>query len=402
MKYIFTVFLILTLSNLSGQKTSICSYYGDNAKHHNSEICGVLSFSSNAEAEKIVDDILSQVGLKRNFIVMECPNIENAMAINIPSDIGMLRYIAYDNEFLESINNSTSTDWASISILAHEVAHHLNGHTLDGVGSNHRTELEADEWSGWVLAKLGATLEQAQSAMNLLALNGDDSYSSHPSKHKRLKAIKKGFVNGGGKIKQKSNATNDNSNENPTTIYSNNPPAKGIPKHKPIGNPSNDSTKEKPITYDTDGDGIEDVIDRCPNEYGTLQMKGCPEKIIGISSVDSEKVSKAMGAIAFKSGTYELQTESFTSLNTIATIMKKYSDFRLVIEGHTDNMGNTRENQLLSEERAKECFFYLIKRGVSPNRMSHTGYGESKPIADNNTAIGRIKNRRVVFNLLPL
>ena len=184
--------LMTTLSlNAQSSKTSICGYYGDNAKYTRNDICDYLSFASNSEAEETVDNILRQVGLKRNFIVMECPNIENALAVNLPSDIGLLRYIIYDNKFLESVNSTTNTDWAAISILAHEIGHHLNGHSLDGTGSRPSKELEADEFSGFVLYKLGATLANAQAAMR--KLQSDRGSSTHPAKAKRLSAIEKGW-----------------------------------------------------------------------------------------------------------------------------------------------------------------------------------------------------------------
>jgi len=100
-------------------------------------------------------------------------------------------------------NNSNS--WSNLAILAHEIGHHVNGHSLDlllyGLGKKNdqtlekkrKQELEADEYSGFVMHKLGATLEQAQSAVKLISSNSDDTYSTHPNKSKRLSAIEKGF-----------------------------------------------------------------------------------------------------------------------------------------------------------------------------------------------------------------
>jgi Fibrobacter succinogenes major domain (Fib_succ_major) len=194
-KILFISVLTLVLNNLIAQKSKLtfCSYYGNNARYTTSQICGSLQFTSNADAERVVDKILNQVGLKRNFIVMSCPYIENALALNMPSDLGLLRYIVYDNAFLERVNNSTNTDWAAISILAHEVGHHLNGHTLDGTGSRPNTELEADEFSGFAMYKLGASLSEAQAAMS--ELQNESGSSTHPPKVERLLAIKKGWNN---------------------------------------------------------------------------------------------------------------------------------------------------------------------------------------------------------------
>jgi len=92
---------------------------------------------------------------------------------------------------MDRINSATGNKWAAISILAHEIGHHLNGHTLDKVGSRPQTELEADEFSGFVLRKMGATLEEAQSAMALIAsMKGSHT---HPAKNDRLAYIATGW-----------------------------------------------------------------------------------------------------------------------------------------------------------------------------------------------------------------
>lgn len=192
MKSMLPIALLLALAiPLFAQKPSICAYYGENARYNNGDICNYMKFESNDEAEKVVDGILQQVGLKRNFIVMECPNVENALAVNLPSDIGTLRYIIYDNKFLEKVERRASSGWTATSILAHEIAHHLNGHTLDFGGSRPEKELEADEFSGFVLYKLGATLSEAQAAIN--SLQSDQGSSTHPPKSRRLSAIAKGW-----------------------------------------------------------------------------------------------------------------------------------------------------------------------------------------------------------------
>ena len=150
-------------------------------------------FISNAEADNALGKILSVVGASKRFIVAPCENINNALAM---VDDGM-RYILYDPEFINSISE-TSNYWANMSILAHEVGHHINGHTLGASMSayeNRIQELEADEFSGFVMQKIGATLEQAIDAIASLATSGDDSYSSHPNKERRTKAITKGFNN---------------------------------------------------------------------------------------------------------------------------------------------------------------------------------------------------------------
>ncbi len=114
-----------------------------------------------------------------------------------------IRYVFYNREFMSQINSYTNY-WSNMSILAHEVGHHINGHTTDALlilndvvdveslSESRKMELEADEFAGFVLAKLGATLTQASEAIALMASDEDDTYSTHPSKSKRIAAITKG------------------------------------------------------------------------------------------------------------------------------------------------------------------------------------------------------------------
>ena len=146
----------------------------------------MLEFSSNSEANQVMNDIMKNIGLRPNYTI-QAADVPNAAAVVI----GQKRYILYNPKFIKSVNKSTNSDWSSISILAHELGHHLNGHTLSNKGSRPRMELEADEFSGFVLRKMGASLEEAQTAMNLLA--SPYGSVSHPSRGARLDAIKRGW-----------------------------------------------------------------------------------------------------------------------------------------------------------------------------------------------------------------
>jgi len=148
---------------------------------------------------------------------------------------------------------------------------------------------------------------------------------------------------------------------------------------------------------DTDNDGIDDSRDRCPESAGPVSNNGCPE----ISQADRDVLDLAMRAVQFDTGKNTLKSESFTILTQIAGIMNRYPSYNLSISGHTDNVGGAATNQSLSERRAKSCYDYLITQGVSSSRMNYAGFGESRPIADNNTLRGKTLNRRVEFNLIP-
>ncbi|HRP83395.1 MAG TPA: OmpA family protein, partial [Saprospiraceae bacterium] len=146
---------------------------------------------------------------------------------------------------------------------------------------------------------------------------------------------------------------------------------------------------------DTDGDGVEDRYDRCPDIPGSKANKGCPE----IKKEDRQKLEFAMQAVQFELGKTTLLTSSYPILNDIADIMKRYPDYFLTISGHTDPSGKIETNRKLSTNRAKACYNYLVSKGISTGRMEYVGYGPDKPRFDNSTEEGRIKNRRVEFNL---
>lgn len=175
---------------------------GSSEKEDISSICdlyqGTPTHASYEEAVAQIDAILDKVGLFRNFEVEECQGINNAIAVTVPLENGDLdRFILYDNLFFSKVSGSTGTDWGLASILAHEVGHHLNGHTLKSGGSNHRIELQADEFSGFVLARMGCSLEDAQAAVSKML--PDEASATHPAKADRLASIERGWQRGSGK-----------------------------------------------------------------------------------------------------------------------------------------------------------------------------------------------------------
>jgi len=199
------------------------------------------SFLSNIEAENALDKILSVTGLKKNFTLTPCDGIKNAVAVSLKGE----RYILYDKDFMNDIGDSSS----NIAILAHEIGHHLNNHARDitmyieGVIEpdskevSRRHELEADEFAGFVMARLGYSLEQAKQPFYRISSNKDDSYSTHPSRDKRLTSVTKGYNDGKVVTKEK-------------IVY--------VTKEKPV-------IKEK-IVYKTKGKGDNEVNESVNNE----------------------------------------------------------------------------------------------------------------------------------------
>jgi hypothetical protein len=179
-------FTFLLVQNLPGHAQELlripngCVYSGDAIKAE------VYSFESDLEAEGAVRRVMKHTGLPANF-ELRAADIANAEA----RTLGSTRYILYNQLFMHRVKQQTNTDWAAISILAHEIGHHLSGHTLDGQGSRPPKELEADKFSGFVLSKMGASLEQSLAAMKAIA--SDYGSSTHPPKSARLAAITNGW-----------------------------------------------------------------------------------------------------------------------------------------------------------------------------------------------------------------
>ncbi|PVD53504.1 hypothetical protein DC498_03015 [Terrimonas sp.] len=146
---------------------------------------------------------------------------------------------------------------------------------------------------------------------------------------------------------------------------------------------------------DTDKDGINDDEDKCPSKPGTKDNKGCP--VIEKNMVD--EINKAAKNILFDVNSDNIKATSYPALDRIADIMLNNTALKLDIEGHTDNTGSIRHNQVLSGKRALAIKMYLVKKGVSHERMTASGFGSEHPIADNNTEAGRAKNRRVAFKV---
>lgn len=147
----------------------------------------VSNFTSVREARNIIDEIIDVMNLKVNFEVREA-NVPNAGAVFFNNK----RYILYNPNFIKQIDRAAGNDWASISILAHEIGHHVKGHVFASHGgSSHANELEADEFSGLAMRRLGASLEDAQVAMRMISANR--ASATHPAKPDRLEAIARGW-----------------------------------------------------------------------------------------------------------------------------------------------------------------------------------------------------------------
>jgi len=137
-------------------------------------------------AKEAVSKILKYTGLTPNFIVVVDKDISTAQAYLKNTK----RYIAYNPAFIQKLNDKTNTNWAAVSVLAHEIGHHLSGHTLLREQSP-GNELIADKFSGFILHQMGATLADAIAALS--AIGHEMDTTKHPPKNARIQAIKEGW-----------------------------------------------------------------------------------------------------------------------------------------------------------------------------------------------------------------
>jgi outer membrane protein OmpA-like peptidoglycan-associated protein len=140
---------------------------------------------------------------------------------------------------------------------------------------------------------------------------------------------------------------------------------------------------------------VNDEEDKCPEEPGPASNNGCPE----IKQEVIEKVNMAAKEIYFATGSDKLLAKSSPALDAVLLTLQAYKSAKMDIEGHTDNTGRAESNMTLSEKRAAAVKNYLTAKGIAADRLFSKGYGQTKPIADNKTAAGRAKNRRVEIKL---
>lgn len=137
------------------------------------------------DATEAVKGILSHVGLPQNFEIYAA-DIRNAAALQLEGR----RLILYDSVLIAGIRGATASNWSAVAVLAHEVGHHLSGHTLTAASSPN-DELAADRFAGFVLSGMGATLVESQLAVNLVASEFESA--THPARARRLVSTHEGW-----------------------------------------------------------------------------------------------------------------------------------------------------------------------------------------------------------------
>jgi len=178
------------------------------------------------------------------------------------------------------------------------------------------------------------------------------------------------------------------------------------------GTPGGVSVDSKGCPLDTDGDGVPDYLDQCPGTPAGVSVDdtGCPPDSDGDGVVDhldqcpdtpEGATVNSVGCWAFE-GTVlfgfdrsDIRSEAYPLLDEVVSILERNPGMEVEIQGHTDSIGDAAYNQGLSEKRAKAIMDYLASHGIASYRLSAKGYGETLPIASNETEEGRAQNRRV-------
>lgn len=155
--------------------------------------------------------------------------------------------------------------------------------------------------------------------------------------------------------------------------------------------PPGNKVNSQGCDLDSDGDGVIDSADQCPDTPAgdRVDGKGCSlPKVLNLQGVN------------FDNDKDLLRPESIAILDEAVSTLKRYPGLKVEIAGHTDSRSSDAHNLDLSQRRAKAVMDYFIGQGVEADRLSAKGYGEVEPIADNGTAAGRFKNRRVELRSL--
>ena len=164
---------------------------------------------------------------------------------------------------------------------------------------------------------------------------------------------------------------------------------------------------------DRDGDGVNDEEDHCPDSAGPVANHGCPlpppvipqvvapapQPMMVIRHEDSVAINYIAHNVLFNSGSDRFQDSSYRALDSLAARLLAHPEWRLTIEGYTDNSGDPGKNMRLSQDRAGAIRNYLLTKSIPAQRLSAVGHGADKPVADNRTPAGRAANRRVELKL---
>ena len=144
---------------------------------------------------------------------------------------------------------------------------------------------------------------------------------------------------------------------------------------------------------------IESIIKRYAEEPESIDYAKIEDMVKQYRADTSETNSQVLFAVYFEAGKSALSVESYPVLDHAASVLLKNPNWKVEIQGYTDSTGTVSGNQKISEMRANVVKDYLVSKGIAPDRLTAVGMGELNPAAENNTALGRAKNRRVEFKV---
>ncbi len=168
---------------------------------------------------------------------------------------------------------------------------------------------------------------------------------------------------------------------------------------KDDGCPNQPGTREMDGCPDSDGDEVPDNVDGCPEIPGPPENNGCPVEGPPVV-LESDRI-RIRGNINFEIDSAKINPNSYKLLDDVYEVLLKNPDVGpVLVEGHTDNTGSRPHNLDLSKRRAKSVVDYLVKKGITQKRLKSDGFGFDRPVAPNDNALGRAKNRRTEFRLI--
>ena len=122
---------------------------------------------------------------------------------------------------------------------------------------------------------------------------------------------------------------------------------------------------------------------------------------VGVTRIGDEIILNMPGNVTFASNSSDIKSDFYNVLNSVSLVIEEYDNTVVEVAGHTDSRGNETYNQSLSEQRASSVGQYLRSQGLEHGRLITVGFGESRPVSNNDTDTGRRQNRRVELTLAP-
>ncbi|MCG1037280.1 OmpA family protein [Polaribacter sargassicola] len=300
------------------------------------------------------------------------------------------------NKARNSVNKASSIYLSGQFGLKRRISKRVDLEFRTGIYFNYEDHLDAaisnkQDWETFFVTSLGAVVKLGKK--KVFAIWGDDTLGQQSNPGLRISDTDKDGVMDQLDIEPNTPAG--------VLVYGNgkaiDSDQDGLPDYKdkcPLvyGPISNEGC---PVLVDSDKDGITDDKDACPDTPGVIENNGCPKQVTTVNNNITQQINLLAASINFNTNSDKIKPVSYTTIDEIISLMKKIPEIKFIIEGHTDNVGNDNYNLDLSQRRATSVVNYMIKQGISNDRLESEGFGETRPKFSNNTEGGRQLNRRV-------